>query len=96
MKIHLSILFTVLIFSFNNLAVASDVQEVQIKKIGDNLYGTKDEKMFIKTKYCYETVYSYEKAILKIDNKYSSYQVGKLIFDNNKTCDVEKIYKESH
>ncbi len=95
MKIHLISLLAILILSFNNLANASDVQEVQIKKIGDNLYGTKDEKMFIKTKYCYESSYSYEKAILKIDNKYSSYQVGKIIFDNNKTCDVEKIYKES-
>jgi hypothetical protein len=86
--------FGIILSLFSISSFASSVQEVQVKKFGDNLYGTKDEKIFIKTRYCYQSAYSYEDAILKIESRYG-YNIGKLIFKDGKTCDVEKLYTES-
>ena len=80
-------------FVFADISVGA--KEVEVKKISQDLYETKDNKIFIKTRYCYESAYSYEDAILRIDSKYS-YNMGKLIFKKGKTCDIEKVYIESH
>lgn len=86
--------FGIVLSLFSIASFSSDVQEIQVKKVGDNLYGTKDEKTFIKTRYCYQSAYSYEDAVLKIESRYG-YNIGKLIFKDGKTCDVEKLYTES-
>lgn len=94
MKKNFIFLTLSLLLSVNAFAYGEEAQEVQVKKISQDLYQSKDSKIFIKTRYCYESAYSYEDAVLRIDNKYG-YNIGKLIFKEGKSCDVEKVYKES-
>lgn len=61
-------------------APSSKEERVYIEHIEDNLYKTDDSRL-IKTRSCYEYVYS-EKALI---------MQNKLIFKNSKTCDIEKI-----
>lgn len=66
----------------------ADVYQIYVKRIDKDLYRTQ-EGIYIETQYCYH--YSYgEEAILKYDQY--SYD-NKIIFDNDESCDVKRIFK---
>lgn len=66
----------------------ADVYQVHVKRIDKDLYKTSDG-VYIETQYCYH--YSYgEDAILK----YEPYSYdNKIIFDNDQSCEVKKVFK---
>lgn len=81
------ILISVLLMGLSSLAYA-EFYKVEINRIDQNLYKTQ-EGIYIQTKYCYEYV-MLEEAVLKYDRY--DYD-NKLIFENNESCDVEKVFK---
>lgn len=67
---------------------SADVYQIYLKRIDQDLYKT-SEGIYIETQYCYH--YSYgEDAILKYEQY--SYD-NKIIFDNDESCDVKKVFK---
>lgn len=91
MKKYLITTITLMLISINSYA-REEVREVEIKKVGDNLYMLLNKKEIIKTKYCHKYISYKESAIIKITNTYSSYNIGKIIFEDSRSCDIEKIY----
>jgi hypothetical protein len=71
--------------------IASDVSKVNVTRQEQDLYKVEYQKIYIKTRYCYEYVH-YNNAVLRIDNRYG-YNIGKIIFSNGRSCDVQKILK---
>lgn len=64
---------------------------VSVTREDRNLYRVDGEGLIIRTRYCYEYVYS-EAAFLR-----TSYGTGKLTFlDAEATCDVEGVYAEAN
>ena len=54
--------------------------DVEVKKIGDNLYQVKDSDICVKTRYCHEWASFAEKVVLIIESNYG-YTKGKVIFE---------------
>jgi len=71
--------------------LASDYYKVQVTRKAQDLYVVDGQGIYIKTRYCYEYVYSSD-AIVKIDSPYG-YTVGEIIFVGNSggKCDIEKL-----
>ena len=82
-------LLVLLLLSSSSWVMASEVSKVNVKKVDTDLYRVKGKDIYIKIRHCYKSAYN-EEAILKIDSK-RGYNIGKLIFDNGNTCNVEKI-----
>lgn len=61
-----------------------------VKRIDQDLYKTSDG-LYIETQYCYHYTYG-EQAILKRDGQSSI--GGKIIWANDSTCDVKKIWRK--
>lgn len=57
-----------------------------VKRVDQDLY--RSGNIYIETRYCYHYTYG-ENAILKWDG-FS----GKIIWDNNSTCDVKKVFRK--
>jgi hypothetical protein len=74
-------------------AVASDYYKVQVTRKAQDLYEVMGQGVYVKTRYCYEYVYSSD-AILKIDST-AGFNIGEIIFVGNGSnkCDVEKLIK---
>ena len=69
-------------------AAHAEMYAVQVKRIDKDLYKT-DQGVYIQTRYCYVHAYG-EKAVLK----YEPYGYdNKLIFEDDDTCDVVKVFK---
>jgi hypothetical protein len=70
---------------------ASDYYKVDVTRKAQDLYEVTGKGIYVKTRYCYEYVYSSE-AILKIDATVG-YTVGEIIFVGNggSKCDIEKL-----
>lgn len=67
--------------------VLAGTYEISVTRKDSNLYKVDGKSIIIKTKYCYEYVYSSE-AILR-----TSGRSGKLIFlEEDATCDVEAVF----
>ncbi|KAF1700587.1 hypothetical protein CSC66_15540 [Pseudoxanthomonas kaohsiungensis] len=66
----------------------AEMYVVEVRRIDQDLYKT-DEGVYIQTRYCY--VYAYgERAVLR----YEPYSYdNKLIFENDDTCEVVKVFK---
>ena len=68
--------------------VRAEMYTVEVRRIDQDLYKT-DEGVYIQTRYCYVHAYG-EKAVLK----YEPYGYdNKLIFEDDDTCDVVKVFK---
>jgi hypothetical protein len=74
-------------------SLASDYYKVDVTRKAQDLYEVTGQGIYVKTRYCYEYVYSSE-AILKIDSP-SGYTVGEIIFVGNggNKCDIEKLLR---
>jgi uncharacterized lipoprotein YmbA len=73
------------------VAAASSYYKLEmVKRVDQNLYSAKSgtAKVIIETKYCYEYAVGVD-AILKYDQY--SYD-NKIIFDDNSSCDVAKVF----
>ena len=57
-----------------------------VKRVDSDLY--RSGNLYIETRYCYHYTYG-EDAILKWDGL-----SGKIIWDDNSTCDVKKIFRK--
>jgi hypothetical protein len=88
---HLTISLSVLLVC--SPSWGSDYYKVDVTRKGQDLYAVDGQGIYIKTRYCYEYVYSTE-AILKIDSP-SGYTVGEIIFVGNggSKCDIEKLLR---
>jgi hypothetical protein len=66
---------------------------VQVTRKAQDLYEVMGQGVYVKTRYCYEYVYSSD-AILKIDST-AGFNIGEIIFVGNGSnkCDVEKLIK---
>lgn len=62
---------------------------VYLKRIDKNLYKDTQSGVYIKTQYCYAYTYG-DKAYLEYDSY--SYD-NKIIFTNDQTCEVKKVFK---
>ncbi|WP_267226596.1 hypothetical protein [Dyella silvae] len=71
------------------VAHASDVYKVTVTRKPQDIYEVQGGQVYIKTRYCYEYVYT-DDAILRIDSP-AGYSIGKLIFNSGTSCDVEKV-----
>jgi hypothetical protein len=65
--------------------MADEMYKVNVNRESDDLYKDTLSNSYIKTRYCYEYVY-YQDAILDATT-------SKLIFGNNRECDVDKILR---
>lgn len=54
--------------------------DVEVKKIGDNLYQVKNTDLCVETRYCHEWASYSKKAVLIIESNYG-YTKGKIIFE---------------
>lgn len=54
--------------------------EVEVKKIGDNLYQIKDSEICVETRFCHEWASFSEEVVLIVDSNHG-YSKGKIIFD---------------
>ena len=74
-------------------AFASDYYKVEVTRKSQDLYEVVGQGVYIKTRYCYEYVYSSE-AILKIDSTVG-YNIGEIVFvgDGGNKCDVERVLR---
>ena len=67
--------------------LSADFYKVNVTRVDDDLYKDTGSGTYIVTRYCYEYVY-YQDAILN----YEPYSYNnKLIFKNNKKCDVARL-----
>ena len=70
-------------------AALAGTYEIKVTRKDSNLYKVDGKNVIIKTKYCYEYVYSAD-AILRMSGR-----SGKLIFlDQDNSCDVEAVYEQ--
>jgi len=84
----------VLTFAFSTTAaLASDYYKVDVTRKAQDLYEIDGQGIYIKTRYCYEYVYSSE-AIVQIDSP-AGYTVGEIIFTGNggSKCDIERLLR---
>ena len=72
-------------------AFASDYYKVSVTRAAQDLYQVDGTRVYIKTRFCYEYVYSSD-AIVVIESPYG-YNVGQIIFVGNggNNCEVEKV-----
>ena len=68
----------------------NDNYEVSVTRKGSNLYKIDAKNIYIRTRYCYEYVYS-ENAFLKM----SGYSDKIIFFDSGGRCDVKAVYGPS-
>lgn len=67
---------------------SAEMYVVEVRRIEQDLYKTSNG-VYIQTRYCYTYAYG-EKAVLK----YEPYAYdNKLIFENDDTCEVVKVFK---
>ena len=79
----------VLVLASTTFVFAADYYKVNISRVDQDLYKDHNSGNYIQTRYCYEYVY-YQDALLK----YEPYSYSnKLIFENDNTCDVEKVFQ---
>lgn len=67
----------------------TDYYRIYVTRVEKDLYRTTDNKIFIKTKYCWE--WARNEEVILVYNKYSRFD-NKLIFKNGTSCDVEKVF----
>ena len=72
-------------------AVASDVYKVTVTRKDQDLYEVQGGNVYIKTRFCYEYVFS-DEAILRIDST-AGYSIGKIFYNGGASCDVEKVLR---
>jgi hypothetical protein len=74
-------------------ALASDYYKVEVTRKSQDFYEVQGQRIYIKTRYCYEYVYSSE-AILKVDSE-TGYTIGEIIFvgEGGSKCDIERILR---
>ena len=72
-------------------AMAADVYKVTVTRKGHDLYEVQGGQIYIKTRYCYEYVYS-DEAILRVDSP-GGFNIGKIFFSGGASCDVEKVLR---
>lgn len=71
-------------------SVTADDYDVTVTRKDSNLYKISGKEVYIRTRYCYEYVYS-EESLLRMSGS-----SGKLVFlDKGKSCDVKGVYGES-
>lgn len=87
-RLNAILIFTIILLI--GLVTAQDYYRVTVTRKDRNLYKIENTRLYVQTQYCYEYAY-YDKAILRIDNKYG-FTIGKLIFDSGTTCDVKEIF----
>jgi hypothetical protein len=81
------------IIHLTTVAWASDYYKVDVTRKAQDLYEVDGQGIYIKTRYCYEYVYSSE-AIVQVDSP-AGYTVGEIIFTGNggSKCDIEKLLR---
>lgn len=80
----------VLILIFSISLSWAEFYKLNIKKVDDNLYKSK-EGFYIKTRFCFKiNSLWFQEVILNYTNEYS--YNNKMIFSDNSTCGVEKIF----
>lgn len=82
-----TVLGVVGLFSFLPHGACTEYYTVTLQRIDQDLYKDINSGRYIQTRYCYEYVYV-EEAFLKDDGPFQK----KLIFRNDQTCDVLKVF----
>jgi hypothetical protein len=72
-------------------AMAADVYKLTVTREEQDLYAVQGSRIYIKTKVCFQFVYS-DEAILRVDSP-RAVIIGKIFFPGGASCDVEEIFR---
>jgi len=82
---YAKIISFIFIILCTTIVSADEMYRLNITRESEDLYKDTTNNIYIKTRYCYEYVY-YQDVIVDLTNK-------KLIFGNNRECNVDKILR---
>ena len=72
-------------------AMAADVYKLTVTREEQDLYAVQGSRIYIKTKVCFQFVYS-DEAILRVGSP-RAIIIGKIFFPGGASCNVEEIFR---